>query len=103
MFPSFEAIKKVLDKLVTSKYPAIIDYDVEIEMDENNSLITVVDVFFDKDGYWEAYFEEDYDYPGEFETDIEFAVKDALKYLGLNERVYTAVYVFGEDDSDAGN
>ena len=103
MIPSIEAIRKVLDKLVTSKYPAIIDYEVEMEMDENASLITLIDIFFDKAGYWEAYFEEDYDYPGEFESDIEFTVKDALKYLGLNERVYTAVYVFGEDDSDAGD
>ena len=103
MFPSIEAIRKVLDKLVTPKYPKIINYDVEMEMDENNSLITVVDVFFDKDGYWETYNNGDYDYPGEFETTIEYAVLDALKYLGLNERVYTAVYVFGEDDSDAGD
>ena len=48
MFPSFEAIRKVLDKLVTPKYPKIINYDVEMEMDENNSLITVVDVYFEK-------------------------------------------------------
>ena len=103
MTSNTDAIRKVLDKLVTPKYPAILDYEIEMEMDENNSLITLVDIFFDKDGYWKAYFEEDYDYPGEFEADIEFAVKDALKYLGLNNRVYTAVYVFGEDDSDAGD
>lgn len=96
MIPSVEAIKKVLDKLVTSKYPKIIDYDVEIEVDENNSLITVVDVFFNKDGYWETYNEGNYDYTDQFDSDVEFAVKDSLKYLGLNNRVYTLVYVFGD-------
>ena len=98
MIPSIEAIRKVLDKLVTPKYPAIIDYEIEMEMDENNSLITVVDVVFEKAGYWDAYFEEDYDVPSEFESDIEETVKTALKYLGLNERLYTAVYVLGDDD-----
>ena len=103
MFPSFEAIRKVLDKLVTPKYPKIIDYDVEIEMDENNSLITVVVVYFESDGYWETYRNGDYDYTGEFEAEIEYAVLDALKYLGLNRRIYTAVYIINDVDSDAGN
>ncbi len=45
MIPSVDVIRKVLDKLVTPKYPKIIDYEVEMEMDENSSLITTVDVF----------------------------------------------------------
>ena len=103
MFPNIDAIKKVLDKLVTPKYPKIINYDVEMEMDENNSLITVVVVYFESDGYWETYRNGDYDYTGEFESDIEFAVIDALKYLGLNRRIYTAVYIINDVDSDAGD
>ena len=103
MIPSIDVIRKVLDKLVTPKYPKIIDYDVQMEMDENSSLITTVDVFFDSDGYWNTYNNGDYDYTGEFEADIEDTVLNALKYLGLNKRVYTAVYIIGDNDSDAGN
>ena len=103
MIPSIETIRKVLDKLVTSKYPKIIDYEVEMEMDENASLITSVEVFFEPEGYWNTYNNGDYDYTGEFEADIEDTVLNALKYLGLNRRVYTAVYTIGDDDSDAGN
>ena len=103
MIPSIDVIRKVLDKLVTPKYPKIIDYDVQMEMDENSSLITSVEVFFEPDGYWNTYNSEDYDYPGEFDADIEHDILDALKYLGLNRRVYTAVYIIRDDDSDAGN
>ena len=103
MFPSIDAIKKVLDKLVTPKYPKIIDYDVEMEMDENNSLITVVDVYFEPDGYWNTYNNGDYDYVGEFEAEIEDSIVSALKYLGLDRRVYATIYIIGEDGSDAGN
>ena len=103
MIPSIEAIRKVLDKLVTSKYPKIIDYEVQMDMDENSSLITSVEVFFEPEGYWNTYNNGDYDYTGEFEADIEDTVLNALKYLGLNKRVYTAVYIIGDDDSDAGN
>ena len=103
MFPSIEAIRKVLDKLVTPKYPKIINYDVEMEMDENNSLITVVDVYFEPDGYWNTYNNGDYDYVGEFEAEIEDSIVSALKYLGLDRRVYATIYIIGEDGSDAGN
>ena len=103
MFPSFEAIRKVLDKLVTPKYPKIIDYDVEIEMDENNSLITVVVVYFEPDGYWETFRNDGHDYVQGFEAEIEDSVVSALKYLGLDRRVYATIYIIGEDDSDAGN
>ena len=103
MIPSIEAINKVLEKLVTSKYPKIIDYEVQMDMDENSSLITTVEVFFEPEGYWNTYHNGDYDYTGEFESDIEDTVLNALKYLGLNKRVYTAVYIIGDDDSDAGD
>ena len=103
MIPSIEAIRKVLDKLVTSKYPKIIDYEVQMDMDENSSLITTVEVFFEPEGYWNTYHSKDYDYTGEFEADIEDTVLNALKYLGLNKRVHTAVYIIEDDDSDAGN
>ena len=103
MFPSIDAIKKVLDKLVTPKYPKIIDYDVEMEMDENNSLITVVDVYFEPDGYWETYRNGGHDYVQGFEAEIEDSVVSALKYLGLDRRVYATIYIIGEDGSDAGN
>jgi hypothetical protein len=71
MIPSIEAVRKVLDKLVTSKYPKIIDYEVQMDMDENSSLITSVEVFFEPEGYWNTYNNGDYDYTGEFEADIE--------------------------------
>ena len=112
MIPSIEAVRKVLDKLVTPKYPKIIDYEVQMGMDENSSLITSVEVFFEPKGYWNTYHNGDYDYTGEFEADIEDTVLNALKYLGLNKRVYTTVYIsdditkYGswvDDDSDAGN
>jgi hypothetical protein len=112
MIPSIEAVRKVLDKLVTPKYPKIIDYEVQMDMDENSSLITSVEVFFEPKGYSNTYHNGDYDYTGEFEADIEDTVLNALKYLGLNKRVYTAVYIsdditkYGswvDDDSDAGN
>ena len=103
MIPSIEAVRKVLDKLVTPKYPKIIDYEVQMDMDENSSLITIVEVFFEPEGYWNTYNNEDYNYPGEFDADIEDTVLNALKYLGLNKRVHTAVYIIEDDDSDAGN
>lgn len=99
MFPSIEAIEKVLDRLVTPKYSGIVDYHVEMEMDENNSLITIVDVYFETDEYWETYNTGDYDYTGEFEAEVEDTVINSLKYLGLTKRVYCSVYVIGEDDS----
>ena len=103
MTPTIESVNKVLERLVTPKYPKITDYEVEMEMDENNSLITTVDVFFDSDGYWETYNNGDYDYLMEFEDEIEYTILDALKYLGLNKRIYTAVYIINDGDSDAGN
>ena len=103
MTPSIESVNKVLERLVTPKYPKITEYEVEMEMDEYNSLITTVDVFFDSDGYWETYNNGDYDYPMEFEDEIEYTILNALKYLGLNKRIYTAVYIINDGDSDAGN
>lgn len=99
MTPSIEAINKVLEKLVTPKYPEIIEYEVQMETDENNSLITLVEVFFEPDGYWKTYNRGNYVGISEFEADIEDSILSALKYLGLNKRIFTSIYVIGDNDS----
>lgn len=92
MIPSVEAITKVLEKLVTPKYPLIKYYHVEIEEEfEGHRVLVSVDVYFDVDDYWKTYHSGDYDFPNSLGDSIEYDVVNALKYLGLNY-VYSHVY-----------
>ena len=94
MIPSVEAITKVLEKLVTPKFPLIKYYDVEIEEEiESHRVLVSVDVYFDVDDYWKTYHSGDYDAPYELDDEIDYDVEKATKYLGLNN-VYTHVYIF---------
>lgn len=97
MTPTVEMIKKVINTLVKKNYPEIIR--VEVKLDE----YPIVNIYFDYLKWWEkngeGYGPDDYHVIEKLEDSIEYTVKDALKYIGINHSIVNVM----EDDEISSN
>ena len=97
---STEMIEKVLEHLVSSKWNGIVEYKIESSKhDDTGVLYYMIDVIFDINWYWAIFESCDYENHGIMDENISDDVKNAVKYLGINN-VIVEIYVRNEDGID---
>jgi len=97
---STEMIEKVLEHLVSSKWNGIVEYKIESSKhDDTGVLYYMIDVIFDINWYWAIFESRDYENYGIMDENISDDVKNAVKYLGINN-VIVEIYVRNEDGID---